>query len=110
MGLRVLKTSVRMSAANAICERVIETIRRECLDVVIPLTESHLYRLLKEWVTHYNEGRPHMSLGPGVPHPPASLPTPQQAHRHRLPAHQTVRSHPILSGVYHDYRPERKAA
>ena len=43
------------------------TVRRECLDFLIPLNEGHLRSLLKEWVTHYNRGRPHASLGPGIP-------------------------------------------
>jgi transposase InsO family protein len=37
------------------------------LDFMIPLTESHLRRLLGEWVRHYNGGGPHRSLGPGIP-------------------------------------------
>jgi transposase InsO family protein len=69
MGLHVIKTPVRTPIANSICERVIGTLRRECLDFVIPLGDRHLYRILKEWVTHYNQGRPHMSLGPGLPEP-----------------------------------------
>src|SRR6202158_924065 len=55
MGLRVLKTPVRSPQANAHCERLIGTIRRECLDFVIPLNERHLRRVLTEWVTHYND-------------------------------------------------------
>jgi putative transposase len=74
LGLRVLKTPVRSPQANALCERLLGTPRRECLDFIIPLTESHLRRLLKAWVPHYNTSRPHMSLGPGIPQPPASLP------------------------------------
>ena len=42
-------------------------IRRECLDFMIPLGEKHLRRILAERVTHYNRGRPHLSLGPGIP-------------------------------------------
>src|SRR5437879_9842316 len=45
-------------------------IRRECLDWLIPLSESHLRSILKSWILHYNTGRPHMALGPGVPGPP----------------------------------------
>ena len=56
IGLRVIKTPVRTPIANAICERVIGSLRRECLDFVIPLHESHLYSILQAWVTHYNEG------------------------------------------------------
>jgi transposase InsO family protein len=42
MGLRILKTPVRAPQANAFCERVIGTIRRECLDFIIPMSESHV--------------------------------------------------------------------
>ena len=67
MGLRVLKTPARTPQANAFCERVIGTMRRECLDWLIPLNERHLRLLLQEWIGHYNRGRPHTSLGPGFP-------------------------------------------
>jgi transposase InsO family protein len=110
MGLRVIKTPVRMPVANAICERVIGTMRSECLDFVIPLNERHLYGMLKEWVAHYNQGRPHMSLGPGIPQPLASIPAQRQPHRHLLPQHQRVRSHSILNGLHHEYEHEEKAA
>jgi transposase InsO family protein len=42
MGLRILKTPVRAPQANAFCERVIGTIRRECLDFIIPMSEWHV--------------------------------------------------------------------
>jgi transposase InsO family protein len=70
MGLTVLQTPVRAPQANAFCERLVGTIRRECLDFVIPLTERHLRETLGRWVAHYNRGRPHSSLGPGLPDPP----------------------------------------
>ena len=54
LGLKVLRSPVASPKANAICERVIGTIRRECLDWMIPLSEAHLRALLNEWVTHYN--------------------------------------------------------
>jgi transposase InsO family protein len=110
LGLRILKTPPRSPQANALCERLLGTLRRECVDFVIPLTQHHLRRLLKEWVHHYNEGRPHMSLGPGIPQPPASLPVHRQVHRHRLPAHLRVVSRLILGGLHHEYRLEAKAA
>jgi transposase InsO family protein len=89
-GLRVLKTPPRVPRANAICERVLGTLRHECLDAMIPLTEDHLRRLLHEWVRHDNEGRPHMSPGPGIPQPPVSLPASLHEHRHRFPEHLRV--------------------
>jgi len=54
----VLHTPARAPKANAYCERLVGTIRRECLDFMIPLGEKHLRRILAEWVTHYNQGRP----------------------------------------------------
>ena len=110
MGLHVVKTPVRTPVANAICERLIGTLRRECLDFVIPLNERHLYGILKEWVTHYNAGRPHMSLGPGIPQSILALPVALQAQRHGLPSGQGVVSRPILNGLHHDYRLAKRAA
>ena len=110
LGLKVLKTPVRTPVANAICERVLGTLRRECLDFVIPLSADHLRRLLTQWVQHYNNGRPHMSLGPGIPQPSVSLPVPLRPHRHRLSASLRVTSCPILSGLHHEYRLEEQAA
>jgi transposase InsO family protein len=53
MGLKVLKAPYRAPQANAFCERLVGTIRRECLDFVIPLNDRHVQRILKEWVAHY---------------------------------------------------------
>jgi putative transposase len=110
LGLRVLKTPPRAPQANAICERLLGTLRRECLDFLIPLTANHLRRLLYEWARHYNAGRPHMSLGPGIPQPPVSLPASLQEHRHRTSEHQRVVANPILGGLHHHYRLAEKAA
>jgi putative transposase len=52
VGLSVLKTPVRSPMANAYCERVIGTIRRECLDYLIPLNERHLKRILHQFIVH----------------------------------------------------------
>jgi putative transposase len=110
LGLRVLKTPPQSPQANALCERLLGTIRREYLDFLIPLTENHLRRLLHEWVYHYNPGRPHMALGPGIPQPPPQSSVPLQAHRHRLPTHLHVVARSILGSLHHEYRLEAKAA
>jgi len=110
MGLRVLKTPVQTPVAHAICERVIGTMRRECLDFVIPLNASHLYGILTEWVTHYNEGRPHMSLGPGIPRSLSLFPMSRLPHRHRIAAGQRVVSRPVIGGLHHEYELEKWAA
>ena len=64
--VKVLKSPPHRPMDNAICERVIGTVRRECLDWLIRLSASHLRSILKSWVPHYNTGRPHMALGPGA--------------------------------------------
>jgi putative transposase len=48
MGLEVIATPVRSPKANSLCERLIGTLRRECLDWIIPLTEEHLFATLKK--------------------------------------------------------------
>jgi transposase InsO family protein len=65
--LRVLKTPYRSPKANSLCERLIGSLRRECLDWAIPLSEGHLRSLLKMWSTYYNRARPHMALGQAYP-------------------------------------------
>ncbi|MGH8065839.1 MAG: integrase core domain-containing protein [Candidatus Entotheonellia bacterium] len=110
LGLRVLKTPPQSLQANAICERLIGTLRRECLDFLISLTGPHLRCLLHGWAPQYNEGRPHMSLGPGVPQTPPHLPTPLQAQRHQLPGHLQVAVRPILGGLHHEYQLGEKTA
>ena len=65
MGLTVLKTPVRCPPANAFCERLIGTMRRECLDWLIVLNDRHLRCVLQEWVAHYNQGRPQRQPGAG---------------------------------------------
>ncbi len=104
LGLKVLRTPFRSPKANSICERVIGTIRRECLDWVIPLSEAHIRVVLKAWVTHYNRGRPHSLLGPGVPDPPYGSATMQKrVSRHRLGEGVVVLSRSVLNGLHHEY-------
>jgi putative transposase len=103
MDLTVIKSPVRSPQANALCERLIGTLRRECLDWIIPLTEEHLRRTLHSWLPHYNRGRPHSSLGPGLPDPPLDLPVHVQRQRHRFDRPRCVVVHPVLNGLHHEY-------
>ena len=72
--MKVLRTPYRVPQANAYSERLLGSMSRECLDILIPLREGHLRRVVKAWATYYNRSRPHMSLGPGILHPPEPLP------------------------------------
>jgi transposase InsO family protein len=107
--IRVLKTPVRAPKANAYCERLVGTFRRECLDFLIPLSEGHLKRILRQFVRHYNRGRPHSSLGPGIPEP-SQAKVPAGPHRHKLPIGYRVTTRPVLGGLHHEYGLEKEAA
>ena len=109
MGLKILKTPVRTPTANAYCERIIGTIRRECLDFMIPLNERHLRSLLREWKDHFNRGRPHSSLGPGIPDAYADMPVGAPSRYEFSPDHRVVVKS-VLGGLHHEYRLEKIAA
>ena len=104
LGLGVLRSPVASPKANSVCERVIGTIRRECLDWMIPLSEGYLKSILRCWVAHYNGGRPHSALGPAVPGPPQEVAkVPKSESRHRLAAGVLVRVRSVLGGLHHEY-------
>jgi transposase InsO family protein len=109
-GLRVLRTPVQSPKANAYCERLIGTIRRECLGHMIPLCEKHLRKILREWVAHYNRGRPHASLGHGIPESVQKPVVRLRKHRHELPAACRIRVKDVLAGLHHEYSLESEAA
>ena len=60
--IRIVKTPVRAPKANAIAERFVGSVRRECLDWLLILDRRHLERVLRVFVEHYNAHRPHRSL------------------------------------------------
>jgi transposase InsO family protein len=62
-GMRVIRTPVRAPNANAYAERVIETMRAECLDWTLILGRGHLDRTLRTYGEHYNRQRPHRAAG-----------------------------------------------
>jgi len=100
LGLRVLRSPIFSPKANAVCERLIGTIRRECLDWMIPLSEAHLRSILRTWRNHYNSARPHSALGPGVPDPPQKLACIRDsATRPRMLAGALVCATSVLGGV-----------
>jgi hypothetical protein len=68
--------------------------------------------VLKNWLTHYNQGRPHPSIRPRITDtdPPAGLPVTLQEHRCHIPDHLKVVGHPVLGGLHHEYELVTKAA
>ncbi len=93
--IEVLKTPYRAPKANAICERFLGSLRRECLDHFLILGERHLHRLVKEYKTYFNHARPHQGIEQHIPCQPERPEGP--------PLGGKIASHPVLSGLHHDY-------
>ena len=103
LGPEVIETPVRSPRANSLCERLIGTLRRECMDWIIPLSEEHLRKILWSWLPHYNRGRPHSSLGLGLPNPLPNSSLRLQRQRHRFDRPSPVVAHSVLNGLHHEY-------
>jgi transposase InsO family protein len=91
LGVESVRTPVQSPRANSIAERVVRTLRRECLDHILALSERHVRAVSTEFVTYYNQDRPHRSLGLETPVPS------------RPPVDGKVLARPILGGLHHVY-------
>jgi len=72
-GAEVLRTPVRAPRANEYAERWVRTVRVECLDWLLIVGRRHLEHVLRIYVKHYSEHRPHRALGLATPDRPAGL-------------------------------------
>ena len=63
----VLKTPYKAPRANAFCERFLGSLRRECLNYILILSERHLYRAVKEYKQYFNHARPHQGIEQRIP-------------------------------------------
>jgi putative transposase len=97
-GTRIVASPPQAPRANAICEQIIGTLRRELLDRLLIVNEQHLCRVLTEYLMHYNTARPHRSLGQLTPAQAATRPPePVNLAEHRIHRKQ------ILGGLTHEY-------
>jgi putative transposase len=95
-GIEVLRTPYHAPRANAIVERFLGSVRRECLDHLLLMGEKHLARVVKAYVRYFNDARPHQGIGQRVPTgAPAPLPP--------SPPGGRVISIPVLGGLHHVY-------
>ncbi len=97
-GIRILLSPPRAPRANAICERMIGTLRRELLDKVLIVNERHLRRILSVYLHHFNAARPHRTLGQLAPAQAETGPPPVI----NL-ADCQVRRRPIFDGLIYEY-------
>lgn len=95
-GLRIITTLPRTPGMNAICERVIGTLRRELLDRTLILGKRHLELVLREYVRHYNGHRPHQSRRQRPP----DIGTPSVRDVADL---RSVRREPVVVGLINEY-------
>jgi transposase InsO family protein len=98
LGMQQALTAPRSPWQNAVAERMIGSIRRECLDPVMVFSEDHLRRFLTGYFRYYHRWRTHLSLGMDCPEPRPVLPPDQGA----------VVAFPEVGGLHHHY--ERMAA
>ena len=94
--VQIIKTPVRAPRANAIAERVVGTIRRELLDHLLILNRRHAVTVLREFERHYNDHRPHRTLGQAAPLRPLPGRAPTVV--------DNVRRHDRLGGLIHEYQ------
>jgi transposase InsO family protein len=94
MGIETLLTPFRAPRTNAVAERVIRTLRQECLDHVLVLNERHLEAVLAAYGGYYNTDRPHRSL---------DLLPPRTAPGRAVAPSGHVVSYPVLGGLHHVY-------
>jgi putative transposase len=93
----VIRTPVRAPNANALAERWVGTVRRECLDHLLIVGPRHLARVLASYVEHYNTHRPHRSLGLRPPQRRSEFPgTVLQTLAH-------ISRREVLGGLIHEY-------
>jgi putative transposase len=96
-GIKILKTPYHTPRANAICERFLGSVRRECLDHLFILQEKQLHRVLRAYVQYFNQARPqeaHQTTDP------RSLWRAWSADRED----GKILALPVLGGLHHDYR------
>src|SRR5476651_2267213 len=91
MGIRDKPTAPASPWQNGFAERLIGSIRRECVDHFIVLGEAHLRRILRAYAAYYNELRTHWSLNKDAP-----------IHR-AIVRRGAITSHPVLGGLHHQY-------
>lgn len=94
--IEILKTPYRAPKVNAICERFLGSVRRECLDHMLTLGEGHLYRVIKEYVEYFNQARPHQGIEQKIPEGDLSEKKEERKGK--------VIAFPVLNGLHHDYR------
>ena len=94
-GIQEVKTPYRAPKANAVCERFMGSMRRECLDHTFVLNQRHLERVVKEYGSYYNDARPHQDIQQRIPG--------RFGEKESLASSGKLVLRPVLGGLHHDY-------
>ena len=92
LGIETVLSPARAPRANAVAERLVGTLRRECLDHLVIVNEAHLRAVLTEFAGYYNRERPHRMLGLETPTPAL------------CPTVGSISSRPVLGGLHRSYQ------
>jgi transposase InsO family protein len=95
-GIKVLHTPIAAPRANAVCERFLGSLCRECLDFLLILSERHLLLQVTEYIRYYNHARPHQGIGQAIP---CAATSPELQ-----PSDGVIVGLPVLAGLHHDYQ------
>jgi putative transposase len=97
-GITAITTAPQAPKMNAIAERFIGTMRRECTDRILIADERHLRVVVDQYIAHYNAGRSHQGDGMSLRAPDdhtSVIPLPAQVDR--------IRRKRLLGGLIHEY-------
>jgi putative transposase len=97
-GIAVIRTPVQAPNANAHAERWVGSVRRECLDRLLIFSRRHLEHVLRVYVRHYNQHRPHRALALRPPEQADGNPRPLRAQ-----AYSQLNRRDLLGGLIHEY-------
>jgi transposase InsO family protein len=95
--VKTILTPYRSPKANAFAERWVRTVREECLDHLLIMSNRHLKLVLLEYIEYYNRRRPHQGIGQQMPVSPKPLT------RKPLTTKGEVCRREVLGGIIHDY-------
>ncbi len=109
-GIEIILTPYRSPKANAFAERWVRTVREECLDHLLIISEGHLRRVLIEYIMYYNEARPHQGIEQRIPIPLATRRVEKEGEEERHTIDGAVHRREVLGGIIHHYFRDTQAA
>ena len=102
--IKILRTPFQAPKANALCERFQGRVRRECTDHILILSEQHLHNTITEYVSYFNEARPHQGIAQTIPAVAQRQEGSGAGAELKKASAGKIIKFPVLNGLQHDYR------